>query len=460
MFNSRYKQLAGDMGIFVVGTVLAKAIQFLLMPLYTSYMTTTAYGTAELTNNLSELLFPLVTLCVYEAAFRYAVDPKVNNGEITKSVTRILGISMILGLTAAIFIKLVFHYKFAYYLYFVLYAYSFRMCAAYYVRGKGLSKEFAISGIVNALALGLFNVLFLVVLSEGERGYLISLGASYITSGIYLLFRGKIKDDLKGSTYNKETNELLLKYGIPLIFYNILYWFTTISGRYILLWFTDASTAGLYVAAIKISAVINMLQQAIYAAFQLNTSQTYEESEDKEAYYSSVVNSFTSLYAIFGSMMICLAPLIAKITLRGEFYSAKIYLPLIMFSAIIFCISSLLGALYSTYKMTKRKIGVSLTGAFVNILAGIILAPKFGIWGVCIASALCYISQAIYMVIDVDKFCHITYKKKNILIDLAALAAVAGLMTLTKGIIPPITITSLLLIFHASELKAALKKIN
>lgn len=462
MTNNRYRQLAGDMGIFIIGTVMAKAIQFLLMPLYTSYMTATAYGTAELTNNLSELLFPIVTLCIYEAAFRFAIDPVVDNGEITKSVAKVLSLSMIIGLFIAVPVRLIFHYKYSYYLYFILYTYSFRMCAAYYVRGKGLSKEFAISGIINALALGVCNVLFLVIFNYGEEGYLVSLGASYVISGLYLLYKGKIKEDFKDSVYNKKTNELLLQYSIPLILYNILYWVTTISGRYVLLFFTDAATAGLYVAAIKISAVINMLQQAVYAAFQLNTSKAYEDSEEHESYYSTIINLFISLYAAFGTVMICMSPIIAKITLRGEFYTAKEYLPLIMFSALIFCMASLLGTMYSTYKMTKKKVGVSITGAFVNILFCILLTPHIGIWGVCIASALCYISQTIYMVINIRSFCNITYNKRNILIDIIALSLVTFLMTIDgrSNLIIAIGITILLFLLHYTDFASAIKNLK
>ncbi len=70
--TNKYRTLLSDIIIFIIGTALAKAIQFILMPLYTTYMSTEAYGVAELTNNLSELFFPIVTLCIYEAAFRYA----------------------------------------------------------------------------------------------------------------------------------------------------------------------------------------------------------------------------------------------------------------------------------------------------------------------------------------------------------------------------------------------------
>lgn len=460
--STRFRQLAGDMLIFTIGTVLAKAIQFLLMPLYTGCMTAEAYGTAELTNNLSELLFPAVTLCIYEAAFRYAVDPDTDNGKIVRSVVKVMGISMLLGLVAAVVADRVFRYEYAYYLYFILYAYSFRMCAAYYVRGKGLSKEFAISGIVNAFALAILSVIFLVKLNCGIRGYLLAIAMSYLVSGLYLFAGGHIYKDIRSADFDRETNDVLLQYGVPLIFYNILYWFTTISGRYVLLWFSDARTAGLYVSAIKIAAVINMMQQAIYAAFQLNTSRVYEEDASKEAYYTSIINLFISMYCAFGALMICLSKLIAVFALRGEFYETKVYLPLIMFSALLSCISSLLGTMYSTYKKTRRKIGVSLTGAAVNLAAGIVLAPKLGIWGICIASVLCYLSQTAYMVIDVNSFCHITYKRKNIAVDALLLSGVVAAMTydLDRGLMAAVILTAILFVRHAKDFVEMIKALT
>lgn len=455
--KNRYRQLAGDMGIFMIGTVLAKAIQFFLLPFYTSYMTTAAYGTAELTNNMSELFFPVVTLCIYEAAFRFAVDPDVNNGEITVSVSRVLGRSMLIGLAVALPARLLFHYEYAYYLYFILYAYSFRMCAAYYARGKGLSKQFAVSGIINAAALGVLSVILLAVLKEGEKGYLLAIGGSYTVSGLYLFIRAGIGKDLFGARFSRDTDRVLLGYGVPLIFYNVLYWFTTISGRYILMWYTDASTAGLYVAAIKIAAIINMLQQAVYAAFQLNTTQVYESGEDRESYYSSVINLFIALYSAGGAVIVCASPLIAKFTLRGDFYEARMYLPIILFSALLFCISSLLGTLYSTYKRTKQKIGVSIVGTLVNLGTGIALVPGAEIWGVCIASVLCYLSQAIYMVFDIRKFCSINYRKKEIAADILLLAAVTALMSIDTALsrAAAVLLTAILITIHIKDLKKA-----
>lgn len=45
--NQGAKQLIKDIFVFSMGTVMTKLIQFLLMPLYTSSLTTEAYGAAE-----------------------------------------------------------------------------------------------------------------------------------------------------------------------------------------------------------------------------------------------------------------------------------------------------------------------------------------------------------------------------------------------------------------------------
>ncbi len=411
--ENRYKTLKSDIIIFIVGTVLAKAIQFLLLPLYTTYMSTDAYGVAELTNNLSELFYPIVTLCIYEAAFRFAVDPDYDNNNLATAVTKILAVSIIIGLMVAIVAKYAFHYTYAFYLFFILYAYSIRMCAAYYVRGCGLSKVFAMSGVITAVTLSIFSILLLAYFNMGESGYLISIGLSYCCSAIYLFSRGKVYKSIQRNLNSKEDYTILLKYCAPLIFYNVLYWFITISGRYILLFFSDSSTAGKYVAAIKIAAVINMIQQAVYAAFQLNSSRVYTE-DDRENYYTKTTNALVSLYCTFGSVIICLTPILARFTLKNDFYDAKIYLSVIMLASIVNCISSVLGTMYSTYKETKRMVGVSIVGAFINILVAIIFTPRLGIWGVCLASVLCYFSQTVYKFIDVKKFCVIKYDWKTI----------------------------------------------
>lgn len=429
MSENRYKRLASDIIIFIIGIVLAKALQFLLMPLYTTYMTTEAYGVAELTNNLSELFFPIVTFCIYEAAFRFAVDTDFDDSRLATAIVRVMRKSLLVGISIAFVSRYIFHYKYAFYLCFILYSYSIHMCIAYYSRGMGLSRVFAMGGVVNALALCIFNFLFLVILGLSEKGYLLSIGLSYCFSTIYLVLGSNFVEKIAFHIDSNNDLKILLKYSLPLIVYNILYWFTTISGRYILLYFTDLSTAGKYVAAIKIAAVINMLQQAVYAAFQLNSSRAYSDN-NKEKYYTNIINLFVSVYCTFGSLIILSTPILASLTLKNDFYDAAIYLPAIMLAALINCISSILGAMYSTYKKTKRMVGVSIVGASINFIFGVLLTPHFGIWGICIATILCYFSQLLYKCIDIKKFCNIKCNWKLMISNVSLLSTQVLVMSL------------------------------
>ena len=92
MSQNKYVRLLLDMIVFVIGTVLAKAVQFLLMPVYTTYMSTEAYGMAELTNNLSEFFLPIVTLCIYESVFRFTVGSSLKKEEIISVSIKIVSL--------------------------------------------------------------------------------------------------------------------------------------------------------------------------------------------------------------------------------------------------------------------------------------------------------------------------------------------------------------------------------
>lgn len=446
MSDKKYMLLITDMMIFVIGTVMTKVIQFLLMPLYTTYMSTEAYGIAELTNNMSELFFPIITLCIYEATFRFVIESKFSKEEILTASIKILFISFLISFIVLIIINSFFSYKYVLYFYFILYSYSLKMLLLYYVRAKGYSKLVASSGIIEAIFLAIFNVVFLLFLKLAVTGYLLAIGFAYLLSVIYLFTRGQAYKEINLNLQTNIITKELLAYSVPLIMYNVGYWLSLMSGRYILLWKTDASIAGTYAAVIKIAAVINMLQQAFYAAFQLNTSRAYEDDR-KEEYYSIIFNLYSSIVLCLGSIIICFAPLLATFTLKNQFYSARVYLPLILFTAILDCIFCFYKTMYTTYKLTRRAVPSMIIGAIVNIFVCLVTVTKFGIWGICAANFLCYIYQAIYRVFDVKKFINLNCNWKIILVNIFIMCIQVILLSLNEVIYIKISWSLAALIF-------------
>ena len=145
----------------------------------------------------------------------------------------------------------------------------------------------------------------------------------------------------------------------------------------------------------------------------------------------------------------------------NEFYEAKVFLPIIMLAAILNCVSSLLGTMYSTYKKTQKMIGVSLVGSATNIIVGLVLTPILGIWGVCIASVFCYLSQVIYKFVDVRKFCKIKYNWIKIVPNLLLLTLQVILMSTDKTSLFGLAILVALVLFviNSRDVVKAVKKV-
>lgn len=398
--TNKYFRLISDTAVFMIGNLLVKLIQFLLLPLYTSVMTTDDYGSAELLNNFTEMLFPIVTFTIYEAVFRYAIDKDVDKDALLYEGSRFLLKNVcILSLIAGL-IWLFLRYPFTFYVLFVLVAYSFRMLFAYYVRGMGFSTCFSFSGVVNALVLSVCSWIFLIQVPMGVKGYLLALGFGHIASAITLSIGGHIPQRLLTQKRDSQLLQTLLLFSFPLIFNSIAWWVTNLSNRYVVLFAFGTGMAGLYTAANKLPAVITLITQVFRQAWQLNASREVGE-QGVEQFYEKVFRIYTCLIFVFGSCVIGLTPLLARLTLKNEFFSARQYVPLMMLSVITHCISVYFESIMIAFKKTKRTMQGMVIGAVVNLILSVILVNLFGIWGVLCANLICYLCILAQRVITV-----------------------------------------------------------
>ncbi|SCY42566.1 lipopolysaccharide biosynthesis protein [Butyrivibrio sp. INlla14] len=398
---SKSKGITFDVLVFLIGNVLAKAVQFFLLPLFTAYMSTDAYGSGELINNFSELLLPFATLCIYDSVFRFSVNE--NNSAFLNSAISLLMRSAIICGVAVIAFWLISKDWAIVYLFVIVYLYSLKMILAYYIRGKGKSVYYALSGVINAFSLFLFSSVFLVLLGFEARGYLASIALAYMVTSIFLLFGIEEKMVITIRPIDKEIYRKMLKYSTPLIIYNTGYWITNMSGRYAISIFSGVGNAGIYLAAMKIATIINMIQQAFFMAFQLNGAKQYDQKGSNE-YFDDILTIYLAVVFIFGGAVMMLYKVIARITLHGDFYSAVVFLPVIILGAIVDCFFCYFKVLYSVFKRTKRIIISVLIGAIVNVFMCVILVPQLGILGACISSIICFFAQGVFRIFDTRAF--------------------------------------------------------
>lgn len=83
------RRLIKNTGIIAVGGMATKLVSFLLLPLYTSVLSTGDYGTVDYINTIALFCVPAVSLLMDEALFRFLIDCRTD-GDRSKAVTRVL----------------------------------------------------------------------------------------------------------------------------------------------------------------------------------------------------------------------------------------------------------------------------------------------------------------------------------------------------------------------------------
>ena len=273
------------------------------------------------------------------------------------------------------------------------------MLFANFARGCGATKVFSISGVINALGLAILSFIFVFHFRLGAKGYLLAVSGGHLLSLIYLFFAVNIPSILARRHADPQLLRIMLVYSIPLIANNIAWWFTSTSGRYIVLNSLGASIAGLYTAANKLPAVISAVSQVFQQAWQLNSARECN-SEEHEKFYSNVLRIYFYIVFVCASVAICISPILADITLKKDFSEARIYIPPMMLSVGTHCLSAYFGSLLLALKQSKQAMLGMLLGASINVIFSIILIVPFGIWGVLFASFLCYFTILIHRILS------------------------------------------------------------
>lgn len=101
------KRLVRNIGIFAIGNLGSKVIGFLLIAIFTRYLTTTQFGYVDLITTTVNMLLPIIALSIADAVFRFVMDDDANDQMIfSTGVNFSLMMSLIVFLIAFPILKL------------------------------------------------------------------------------------------------------------------------------------------------------------------------------------------------------------------------------------------------------------------------------------------------------------------------------------------------------------------
>ena len=93
---SKSSYLIKNMGILTISNFSSKILVFLLVPLYTSVLSTKEYGTYDLAVSTATLLYPILTLNIVDAVMRFLMDKESDKKAIASIGLKYVSISSVL----------------------------------------------------------------------------------------------------------------------------------------------------------------------------------------------------------------------------------------------------------------------------------------------------------------------------------------------------------------------------
>ena len=172
---NKYTKLLKNTSILGMGAFLSKVLVFLLLPLYSSVMTTSDYGIADIVAQSANLLQPLITLGICNAVFRFCYDDKDNQDAVfTIGFSTLIAGMGIFALCIPLLKKIYILDDYMLLLALYVFMYGMHTICAQFLRGRGLVKMYAVKGVLCTVFTLVFNILLLVVFRLGVTGYLVA----------------------------------------------------------------------------------------------------------------------------------------------------------------------------------------------------------------------------------------------------------------------------------------------
>ena len=415
--ESRGRYLLKNTFIFTIGSVVTKLITFILVPLYTYVLTTEEYGVVDLVTTVSIVLAPMLILNISESVMRFSLDRDANYNQIMSVGLIIMLFAIIIGFLIIPIAKLFLTISdYGLYIYFYTISSAISQLFLCYLRGREKLVFYTCGNIINTLTVAVFNIIFLVILKNGVKGYLKAYILANFITALYAFVVGDVIDVVKRIHVNKRLTIEMLKYSLVLVPNVFMWWIMNSADRIVITSVVGAAANGIFAIAYKIpslmSTVAGIFNQAwSYSAIREN------ESKDKEKYTNEIYNGFFMVISLSAlGMMMILKPFM-KIYVNDSYYCAWKYTPYLIVGFIFQSLGSFLSTPYTVNKDSKGFLFSATFGAVINIILNILLVFKYELIGVALATCLSYMGVFFYRVKDTKKYIHMNiFNKKHILI--------------------------------------------
>ena len=382
-----------DIGIYAIGNIGSKVITFMMVPLYTYFVHDTSdFGYYDVCLTVCLLLLPFFTLQLRDGAFRFLLDcdDETQRRRIVSFVARTMASSLVITLLVATVLALFTDIQHLGYAVGLLIAMSLQEVYSQVFRGLGNNRAFVMVGILSALGIGVFSVIFVAYLHWGIRGiFLANIIARLLA---LLLVEAKVRLITRHTSWNIRIGKVgrdIIRYTLPLLPGSLCWWLTGSSDRLFVTHFLGLDVNGVYAVAIRFTGIINTLAIIFYQAWQETAILQYH-SPDRDRFFSRMFNSYIFLLGIILVGYVFLLKVNYGWLVAPQYHQSLNYIYPLGLSAVLFALSAFFDMGYQCAKDTSRTLPAIVLSAVINVILNFLLIKPLGVYGVILTQVITY----------------------------------------------------------------------
>lgn len=390
--NTFLKKLAG----FSIGPIVGAMIAFITIPITTYFISPEEYGKASMFTVYQVLIATFMYLGLDQAYIReYHSEDDKNN-----LMKNALAIPLILSLIlfAVIFFAreqvsfLLFgnsNYELAGVLFGVtIVCLVIERFILHSIRMRERAIEFSFVNILIKLLILIFTIIFVIFIRRDFLSVVYSSAIGQILGDLYLIIRYREFLNFKSVRPNKKLIRRMLIFGVPLILAASLNNLLNSIDRMILRVQSTFFEIGIFSAALKVSATLNILQTS-FTSFWVPTAYRWYENNKEVKHYELVSQALLFVMSILFIFILTFKDFIILL-LSPDYESAKLIIGFLCLQPIFYTISetTTLGIVFS--RKSYLNIYISFLSLIPNVIINILLVNKFGALGAAIATGISF----------------------------------------------------------------------
>lgn len=371
---------------YSIGEVVPRVIGFILLPLYTRYLSTSDFGIISYTNTFILFLYTIGTLSLnsYAIRFFFLKDEEGRKDMLGTVAITITFVNLLIVCLGYMFLPHIidkYEIQVPWKPYFQLalltnFMDSFAIIPFVIYRVQGAAKKFVTLGISRTICMASVTIFMVCYRNGGLPAYYWSQIIVHTPfTIIYIAILSKYVNFKFKIAYLKEG----LKFALPLIPASIAYILLNASDRIILERNVLISDLGVYNMAVTLSLALNVVVQGISRAFEPVLYSRHENSD----YYGLLrrVKSMYFLIVVSGAMFISFFSEEVFVLFTSEkFHKGYIFVPLLVSMVCFHALNSLYGVILSGDKKTGLQATSTIVGGIVSVCFNLALIPIFGIF--------------------------------------------------------------------------------